>query len=43
MNKNKQEQINSHCLMYANLAGLDFQRWHSRNAVLSEAIKQQGE
>lgn len=29
MNKNKQEQINSHCLMYANMAGLDFQRWHS--------------
>lgn len=29
MNKNEQEQINSSCLMFANMAGLDFQRWHS--------------
>ena len=29
MNKNEQEQINSRCLMFANMAGLDFQRWHS--------------
>nr|DAV56665.1 MAG TPA: hypothetical protein [Caudoviricetes sp.] len=26
MNKNEQEQINSSCLMFANMAGLDFQR-----------------
>lgn len=29
MNKNEQEQINSSCLLFAKMAGLDFQRWHS--------------
>lgn len=29
MNKYDQEQINSSCVMFANMAELDFQRWHS--------------
>lgn len=29
MNKNEQEQINKRCLMFVDMAWLDFARWHS--------------